>query len=236
MLTTLSVCPAAPDRDFLAIYYTLTENSDWRLDFDGEVYTLAKPADKLSLTLDFRRGKYRYRAQHAGKEPLAQAVKIKKKLPDTVFDATPGVLKDSLMLASRGIHVTACERNPLVFALVRQALSVLENDELKARIDYHFGDAGLALAQLPATDIIYLDPMYPPPQNAKKSAQVKKDMQVLHDVVGTDSDAAQLFAAARRQPARLVVKRPSYAEPLADIAPSFVSQTGSTRFDVYLPC
>lgn len=233
MLSTLTLTTQAPaqDREFLAQFYTLSETSDWQLHFDGEVYTIGNADKKLAMTLDFRAGNYQHRNKHPAKEPLIKAVKIKQKLPETLIDATPGVLKDALMLAGRGVKITAIERNPILYVMVRQALSVLDEH---SSIDYHFGDAAKRLPAYEAP-VIYLDPMYPPKNNNKKGAQVKKDMQILHHIVGDDADAEQLFNAARAKNARLVVKRPGYAKPISDEKPSFVSQTGATRFDVYLP-
>lgn len=215
------------DRDFLAGFYTLTNKADWRLSQQQSVYQLASATYNLCLRLDFREGNYRHRNANLGKEPLLKAIKIKQKLPHTVIDATPGVLKDSFMLAARDISVTAIERNPLIYIMVKKALDCLTT---ALPIDYRFGDAAEWLPQLNA-EIIYLDPMYPP---KKKSAQVKKDMQVLHHVVGQDNDADRLLAVARQQSGRVVVKRPDYAEPLSAEKPSFTSQVGATRFDVYL--
>lgn len=226
---------AVEDGDFLAAFYRLDAQADWRLSFSNGVYTLDNRAQKLSMTLDFRIGSYRHRQQYPSKEPLVKAVKIKKKLPQTLIDATPGVLKDSLMLASRGVQITAVERNPLLFVMVRQALSVLPET---SNITYDFGDACEKLREYTAA-VIYLDPMYPEKKNGKKNekkqAKVKKDMQILHQIVGEDADADQLLLVARQQPSRVVVKRPRYAEPLAGEQPDFEAKMGATRFDVYLP-
>lgn len=220
---------AEQDRLFLDSHYVLDKSAEWQLNRIDDCYQLIHQEKKLSLSLDFRAGNYRHRNKNVGKEPLLNAIKIKGKLPKTLLDATPGVLKDSVMLASRGIRVTAVERNPLLFVMVRQALSLVN-----LGIDYHFADSKALLPQLSA-EIIYLDPMYP---TKKKSAQVKKDMQVLHDLVGADADAEKLLSIARQSQARVVVKRPSYADYLGGESPNFSSQSqkrGATRFDVYLP-
>ncbi len=221
--------------DFLHQFYPIDTDADWQLTLtDTDSYCLTQVSTKLSLTLDFRQGNYRHRQQAIGKEPLLNAVKIQKKLPKTLIDATPGVMKDSFMLASRGIEIIAIERNPLLYIMVKKALSHFNTDTDKVSIDYHFGDAKALLANFHA-DIIYLDPMYPP---KRKSAQVKKEMQILHQVIGADSDSDELFHVAKQQHTRLVVKRPSYATPIADSKPSFSYATdkrGATRFDIYLP-
>ncbi len=216
------------DKIFLSNYYHLASNAEWYLDKTNDCYCIHHHAKKLSLTLDFREGNYRHRNQNIGKEPLLHAVKIKGKLPKILIDTTPGVMKDSILLASRGIKVIAVERQPLLFVMVRKALSFLNLD-----IDYRFGDSAVLLPQLSA-EVIYLDPMYP---DKKKSAQVKKDMQILHDLVGKDDDAEKLLNTARQKSARVVVKRPSYAEYLGNLTPNFSYQAqkrGATRFDIYL--
>ncbi len=228
----IALFKAIPDADhqFLSRFYQFNSNADWQLTMtDGDCYCLKHKTTNLSLTLDFRQGNYRYRQQHIGKEPLLNAVKIQKKLPKTLIDTTPGVLKDSFMLASRGIDIIAIERHPLLYVMVKQALSHTDSN-----IDYHFGDTKDLLPHFQA-DIIYLDPMYPP---KRKSAQVKKEMQILHQLIGADSDSDRLFRVAKQQKTRLVVKRPSYAEPIANSKPSFSYATdkrGATRYDIYLP-
>lgn len=230
MLTHVSIANkiSVADRDFLAQFYQLDTTADWHLALIDDCYCLTQRESQLALTLDFRCGNYRHRNQNSGKEPLLQAIKIKKKLPKTLIDTTPGVLKDSFMLAARDIRITAIERNPLLYIMVKQALCHLD-----VPIHYLFADAKQQLANYPA-EIIYIDPMYPP---KRKSAQVKKDMQILHHIVGADTDAHELLTAAKQQQqhnSRIVVKRPNYAPPLGNEKPSFVSQTGTTRFDIYL--
>ncbi|MFA0521778.1 class I SAM-dependent methyltransferase, partial [Vibrio sp. 10N.222.55.E8] len=61
-------------------------------------------------------------------------------------------------------------------------------------------------------DVVYLDPMYPHPENKKKSALVKKEMRVFQSLVGADLDAdALLQPALTLASKRVVVKRPDYA-------------------------
>lgn len=232
MLTKLTLSQQVPsvDRNFLSKHYHLSESADWALDFDKNTYLLMHKKSPLSLVIDFSTGNYQYRNQHPSKEPLLRAIRIKQKYPRHVLDTTPGLLKDSFMLAGRGIKVSACERNPLIYVMVSHALK-----QLTTSINYYFGDAK-GLIKTHQADLIYLDPMYPP---SKKTAQVKQAMQVLHRVIGHDDDADELLLQALEQAnltgARVVVKRPKYAGWLADITPGYHSQTASTRFDIYLP-
>jgi|GEM_PF-6476691 len=225
----------AGDSDFLRKHYHIVNNDQkaegtWSLSLVDGCYVLQNECDQLRLAIDFRRDNYRHRNRFIGQEKLVKAIRIKGRLPKTLIDATPGVLKDSFMLANRGIAITAIERQALIYVMVKRALSHVQNS-IPYPIDYRFGDAIDDLSKY-HSDIIYLDPMYPPSQ---KSAQVKKDMQVLQRLVGSDEDASELLHSARHRAARVVVKRPSGSKPLGNITPDFVARTATTRFDVYLP-
>ena len=81
-------------------------------------------------------------------------------------------------------------------------------------------------------DVIYMDPMYP---ERKKSALVKKDMQILQRLLTEPDDAAGLLrvalALARK---RVVVKRPIHAAALVGPAPTVSINSRKTRYDVYV--
>ncbi|HAS61637.1 MAG TPA: 16S rRNA methyltransferase, partial [Vibrio sp.] len=110
------------------------------------------------------------------------------------------------------------ERMSLLHASSHNALSVLASDP-----------------QFIAPDVVYLDPMYPHPENKKKSALVKKEMRVFQSLVGADTDAdALLEPALMLATKRVVVKRPDYAEWLNQHQPSMAIETKKNRFDVYV--
>ena len=106
-------------------------------------------------------------------------------------------------------------------------------------------------------DICYLDPMFPP--RKKKSSAVKKDMTMLHSLLGTAEshdnnlqsdnnrireEQALLTTACKYSARRVVVKRPISAPPLGcssigeskrDIAmPSYDIRGSVNRWDVYV--
>jgi 16S rRNA (guanine1516-N2)-methyltransferase len=73
--------------------------------------------------------------------------------------------------------------------------------------------------------------MYP---TREKSALVKKDMQLLHQLAGADMDSAELLAVARQKAGkRVVVKRPKGAEFVGEQKPGVSIQSKNTRFDIY---
>jgi 16S rRNA (guanine1516-N2)-methyltransferase len=81
-------------------------------------------------------------------------------------------------------------------------------------------------------DVVYLDPMFP---HKKKSALVKKEMRIFQYLVGADMDAdSLLMPALSLAEKRVVVKRPDYADPLANKKPSMMIETKKNRFDVYV--
>ena len=80
-------------------------------------------------------------------------------------------------------------------------------------------------------DVIYIDPMFPA---REKSGKVKKEMQLFHQLVGTDDDSSTLLPLALGVARyRVVVKRSVHAPFLADQKPGYSLKGKSTRFDIY---
>ena len=81
-------------------------------------------------------------------------------------------------------------------------------------------------------DVIYLDPMYP---DRKKSASVKKNMQILQLLLGKDEDTSELLDIALQvAKKRVVVKRPKGADNLSVIKPTYQVASKKTRYDIYI--
>ena len=154
-----------------------------------------------------------------------------------MIDATAGLGRDAMVLASLGCQVSLIERCPAVAALLldgyERACSCPEIGQwVQQRITCYQGDAPEVLPTLPPHDVVYLDPMFP---HRQKSAQVKKEMRIFQNVVGDDPDADELLSAALAVATkRVVVKRPGYAEPLAGQKPHHQITTKKNRFDVYM--
>ncbi len=198
-----------------------------------------------SIHIDFVGGKTNHRRLHGGGkgQDIAKAIGLHKTQNPTVLDLTAGMGGDAFVLASLGAQVTMVERNLIVHALLADALNraALYSDPalqtVLKRITLLNQDANTVLKLLDndsLPDVIYLDPMFP---ERNKSAQVKKEMQFFHDIVGTDDDSeALLLNALTKAKKRIVVKRPRLAEKLTEsIKPAFEITGKSTRYDVYLP-
>lgn len=213
----------------------------WHLAWHQEQLVLRSSefAKQGDILVDFASGAATYRRKFGGgkSEAIAKAVGLTKKADLTVIDATAGLGRDALVLASLGATVTLVERNPLVAALLwdglrRAKLHPQLQEWLPERMTLVFSQAMAALHTLPSPDVVYLDPMFPA---REKSAAVKKEMRAFHDVVGADPDADALWLAAMTLAnKRVVVKRPGYAAYLAGQKPSMSIEGKNNRFDVYV--
>jgi len=199
---------------------------------------LKVPEFKQAFSINFSSGKYDHRRKFGGGrgQPLARAVGLKQGQTPSVIDATAGFARDAFVLASLGCEVTMIEQNKIMSLLIEDGLLRAAYDsaiaEIAARMKLYQGNAIALLAEgkLQA-DVIYLDPMYP---GRDKSALVKKEMQLLHQLVGADIDSGELLAIAREKAGkRVVVKRPKGAEFVGEQKPAASVQSKNTRFDIY---
>ncbi len=194
-----------------------------------------------AIFVDFVGGTMGHRRRFGGGrgEAVAKAVGIKGSYLPDVVDATAGLGRDAFVLAALGCHVRMLERNPVVAALLDDGLQRGYQDAeiggwLRERLTLLHASSLTALAELsPKPQVVYLDPMYP---HKQKSALVKKEMRVFQGLVGADDDADGLLEPARRLATkRIVVKRPDYAPPMADVPAQAAVTTKSHRFDIYTP-
>lgn len=197
------------------------------------------------VKVDFVGGAAAHRRKFGGGkgQQIAKAVGVRGGFYPRVVDATAGLGRDAFVLASLGCEVHMIERNPVVRALLldglnrlqRAALDDAELAEVAARLSLESGtQSALAWLQSQGEEsipVVYLDPMFP---ERGKSAKVKKEMVVFHQLVGSDDDAdALLEPALRACYYRTVVKRPRLAPHLAEAKPSLSLEGKSGRFDIY---
>jgi len=194
-----------------------------------------------AIFIDFVSGKNAHRRQFGGGrgQPLAKAIGLKKGATPTIIDATAGFARDAFVLANLGCPITLIERNPLIAALIEDALIRATNDEDIAEVIQRMSlinnDAVEYLTNLEQQnrpEVIYMDPMYP---SREKSALVKKDMRLLHQLAGPDTDSEKLLETARQTALkRVVVKRPKSAPFVGDQKPATSIESKNTRYDIYL--
>jgi hypothetical protein len=154
-----------------------------------------------------------------------------------IFDLTAGLGGDAYRLADAGHSVIAFERDPAVYAVLitgwmSDCASGRVSAEIANRLRFEHVESAKVFNQIDAPNSgVYLDPMYPQPRRSKSLP--RRELQVLRQLLGEESDAAELIEACRRKAARVVVKRPHRAEPLVPGA-SFEIATKLVRFDVYV--
>lgn len=187
----------------------------------------------------FIEGAQAHRRLVPGAELIIKALGAKQSNPPTVIDLTAGLGRDSFVMANWGCHVVMCERSAVAACLLEDGLlqaTRLNDVALHAvvnRMTLFYGTAKTLIKEqvVPEVDVAYIDPMFP---ESKKSAAVKKEMRVFHDVIGADEDSAELLelglAIAKK---RVVVKRPKKAEFLANQKPTMQVIGKSVRFDIY---
>jgi len=193
------------------------------------------------IYIDFVEGKNAHRRQFGGGrgQPLAKAMGLKKGATPTIIDATAGFGRDAFVLANLGCKIILLERNPLIATLLEDALiRASENSDIGDVIDRMsvFNNDAIdylqSITEQHRPDVIYMDPMYP---SRDKSALVKKDMRLLHQLAGPDIDSEQLLTTARKVALkRVVVKRPRSAPFVGEQKPATSIESKNTRYDIYL--
>ncbi len=210
--------------------------------------TTAGASQRQPTRVDFLDPSLNYRRSTFGKnQGLAKAVGLNKHAPMHVVDATAGLGKDSFILASLGCSLTMLEKSPLIYCLLQDGLKRAENfggkdlAEIVSRMTLHQINAlewfsEIQKSQQERPHVIYLDPMFPP---RNKSANVKKDMALLQEVLAYDVEIDELITAALEcAKHRVVVKRPGgkAASGLSStkLKPSFIVPGKSAHFEIYV--
>lgn len=216
--------------------------------FSDEALSLVQLTEQnlLSIRADFHSPTVTYRRHKGGGkgQMIAKAVGLNTGKIPRVLDATAGLGGDAFVLASLGCQLTMIERVPEVRALLADGLRAAavwgaEHEEallhILKRMVLIESDAATYMQSLQEDarpDVVYLDPMFPV---RSKSAQVKKEMRVFHQLVGTDPDADSLLELALScAKKRVVVKRPRIAPTLNGKAPSHSLEGKSNRYDIYM--
>ncbi len=201
-----------------------------RHDADG----LVLEGDGMELCASFDEMKRRLRPDALSRELLVRAARVKGVKAPTLVDATAGLGQDSLLLAAAGFTVTLFECNPVIAALLANAVERARHDEQLAgatsRMHVVEGDSVAGLRELAAApDVVYLDPMFP---GRTKSAAVKKKFQLLHKLEAPcDDEAALLDAALAARPRKVVIKRPLKGPYLGGVKPDYELHGKAVRYD-----
>jgi len=213
------------------------------LNFDNDLPALTETDNQSYVTTDFTSGGLAHRLQFGGGkgQTIAKAIGITSKNKPHILDATAGLGRDSLILANLGCKMSLVEKSPVLYEMLIQAqLNASDNTLFKQATEEGFsiyqGDATSFMKKriIPECDVVYLDPMYP---EKKKSALVKKDMQILQKLLGhsTEDEITDLLEAALKfAKQRVVVKRPKGSDAISGLKPTMSLNSKKTRYDVYV--
>ena len=216
---------------------------DLQLIYHDDLVELYDRHLNTTISIDFLQGSLAHRQQFGGGrgQAIAKAIGMKSGVTPSVLDTTAGMAGDAFVLATLGCNITLLERSPIIFALIEDAVERASlNESFSEILDQGFNianrDANEYIREQIVTgttppDVIYIDPMYP---HKKKSALVKKDMQILQRLHGADENTGELLDnALRHARKRVVVKRPIQAETISDKKPSTCIKSKKTRYDIY---
>ena len=199
---------------------------------DGSGLTLTD--GKLALRGDFTGLLPRLKKSNLQSEFLVKASKIKGIEHPVIIDATAGMGEDSMILAAAGFEVYLFEYDPVIAALLKDALDrAMEIPELKeaaGRMHFTEGNSIDNMSKLEIVpDVVLLDPMFPARQ---KSALVKRKFQLLQKLEKPCSDENELLEAALNvKPGRIVIKRPLKGPFLGGMKPSYSLTGKAIRYD-----
>jgi len=227
----------------LALLKNKSDDYELLLIFHDDLIELFDRQLNTAVSIDFIKGVLAHRQQFGGGrgQAIAKAMGLKSGITPNILDTTAGLAGDAFVLASLGCPVTLLERSPIIFQLLENAVErACLNNSFQAISEQGFKliniDANDYIRQQLAgnaeqPDVIYIDPMYP---ERKKSALVKKDMQILQRLHDKDEhpevllENALMFARKR-----VVVKRPIHAESLGNKTPNTSVKSKKTRYDIY---
>ena len=202
------------------------------LDADG----LSLRRGSLSVRGDFTRMLPRLREQNLRGELLVRSVKGRGGARQMrIVDATAGLGEDAILLAATGHSVHLFEQNPVIAAMLRDALDRAACEpalaEIVGRMSLTEGDSVVGLHRLDETpDAVVLDPMFPA---RKKSGLIGKKLQLLQVLERPCADEeALLQAAIDADPAKIIIKRPLKGPWLAGRKPSYALTGKAIRYDV----
>lgn len=231
------------------------------LSYENDKLTLSRPLerDAGAVCVDFMDARLIFRLSQAlSREAVVKAVggcvPMGNSAAPHLIDATAGLGQDAFILAAAGWQVSMVEHSGVVHALledglrrardaVAKSVSTRLNTQPSARQGriladilrrLHLcepGDSADTLPTLEPASVIYLDPMFPA---REKAARVKKNRVLLQQLHGDAGSGEGLLPIALTLAAKVVVKRPRLAQPLAGLPPASCLTGKTSRFDIYV--
>lgn len=203
---------------------------DLTLLIDGSGVTLTGYG--LSYRGDFEEMLHRVTDGRLQHEMISRLVKTDNPHP-TAIDATAGMGEDAFIIAACGYEVTLYEQNPVIAALLKDALRRAKKHpilkEIAARMTLVNENSIAYMPKAENVDLIYLDPMFPARQ---KSGLIGKKLQLIQKLEQPCfEEEALLSAAIAANPKKIVIKRPLKGPNLAGRTPSYTIAGKAIRYD-----
>ncbi|MDC3033001.1 class I SAM-dependent methyltransferase [Litorivicinus sp.] len=131
-------------------------------DDNGLALKSAAIDSRSSVHVDFLHGAKARRVKAVTGEALTRAMGCQKGLRPSIIDATAGLGGDLSVLANVGCEVFAMDKNPVVAALLRDALRRATDAHTSwcERIQFKHTDSVKVVSRA-SHGIVYLDPMFP---------------------------------------------------------------------------
>jgi len=191
---------------------------------------------KETLNINFLKGKLGWRLKRVNHETKLKKALGKAKVPLNIFDATAGLLSDSMIFLSLGHSVVAVEQSKIIYLLVSDAIR-----RAKAFIPYLTNIKLINASSIDifnkidtSFDIIYLDPMYPiSKKNIKKSGELRAIRSILEieNLIHDDDSIINSFMNSEYK--KLILKRPLKSKKIYSNI-NYQVKGSTTRFDIYI--
>ena len=213
-----------------------TNESYFQYNKDGLSFVGGSSNPRSILHVDFLKGKLGWRlkrAQHEGNLKKALGKKDKKLF---IFDATAGLLSDTMIFLSLGHKVVAVEQSKILFCLVNDAIQ-RARDKIPHLNNLEFLNDNSQLVykkQDKVFDAIYLDPMYPIiKKSTKKRGSINNIKQILEieNLASDEEEIIDIFMKYNYK--KIIVKRPLKSEKKYSNI-NYQVKGKTTRFDIYI--
>ena len=188
------------------------------------------------LHINFLKGALGWRMKRVQHESNLKKALGKNTNQLAIFDATAGLLTDTMIFLSLGHKVVAVEQSKILFSLVNDAILRAEKDipELKNLKFINGNSIDIYKKKNYKCDVIYLDPMYPRlKKNLKKSGNLETIKQIikLENLDKNNDEIISMFLESNYR--KIIVKRPLKSKKnYSNI--NYQVKGKTTRFDIYL--
>ena len=199
------------------------------LSLENNVLSFHSPNFKKPFSFDPFTGKTGFRLQRHEQESLIKKALGNLKPGSVIFDATAGLLVDSLILRNLGYRLISIEQSKILGTMLLVGLQ--SNSDISG-IDIYIGQAE-KYAQEYQFDAIYFDPMFETTGSALRDKNLRIISEIL-DIENISNDNQNTFDILRKcSYQKLIVKRP-VKSPSFEHNINYQIRGKSIRYDVYV--